>query len=468
MFDIEGPGGVLATQVEAARVPALSDESLGEFLAATDALASWVAARQAEAITEITRRATVEHNEGLADEVVKAIRPDPVRLVAEQVAVELGISKTAASYRVAFATALAKFPATAAALESGRLDRAKADAIVELLASLHSDEFTAVVERAAIDYAAQHTCPQLKVWLRKRVIAVEPDIAEQRREEAKRRRRVRFFAGDDGMATLHAELTAEDALAIYHTINDVAHTSRAEALLQDAPRTMDERTMDHRTMDERRADAFTDILLGRQSKLADGTSLASSEAWSRSSPVTEVQVVVDAEVLAGVSDKPGELLGYGAITAAHARELAQGDSRWRRLLIDPAGQVVEVSPRTYRPGHELSRLVRARDVVCRFPGCRRAATAAGSGRGSGGGGKRSSNAVDLDHTVPFPAGSTVKPNLAALCRSHHLLKTHSNWHVEQDARGILCWTTPSGRTIFTYPHDYRSGAPPSGAREGRS
>ena len=54
-----------------------------------------------------------EHDEGIAIRGRRGISPEPVRLVAEQVAVELGISKTAASYRVAFATALARFPATA-------------------------------------------------------------------------------------------------------------------------------------------------------------------------------------------------------------------------------------------------------------------------------------------------------------------------------------------------------------------
>ena len=89
-------------------------------------------------------------------------------------------------------------------------------------------------------------------------------------------------------------------------------------------------------MDQRRADAFTDILLGGERRARGG---------SPAPPGDEVQVVVDAEVLAGVSDKPGELVGYGAITASHARELAQGDARWRRLLTDPTGRVVEVNPR---------------------------------------------------------------------------------------------------------------------------
>ena len=44
----------------------------------------WVAARQAEGIAELARRAAVEHDEGIAGEVVAAFRPEPVRLLAEE------------------------------------------------------------------------------------------------------------------------------------------------------------------------------------------------------------------------------------------------------------------------------------------------------------------------------------------------------------------------------------------------
>jgi hypothetical protein len=63
---------------------------------------------------------------------------------------------------------------------------------------------------------------------------------------------------------------------------------------------------------------------------------------------------------------------------------------------------------------------------------------------------------DLDHIQPFDhehkddrhdAGQTRAHNLHALCRKHHLLKTHAGWGVVRDpVTGITTWTTPAGRT----------------------
>ncbi|HVQ87616.1 MAG TPA: HNH endonuclease signature motif containing protein, partial [Actinomycetes bacterium] len=100
---------------------------------------------------------------------------------------------------------------------------------------------------------------------------------------------------------------------------------------------------------------------------------------------------------------------------------------------------------SYRPSAGLTRLIKTRDQTCRFPGCRRSAVSKG---------------MDLDHTIPWPDGPTAAWNLAVLCRSHHVLKTHSDWKVQQLAGGVLEWTTPSGRVFTTKPADYRSGAPP--------
>ena len=288
-------------------------------------------------------------------------------------------------------------------------------------------------------------------------MVVEPEHAERRRQAAREERRVQLFPGDDGMSTLYASLPSEDALTIYRSIDQIAHASctdattelrEADSAEQPVPRV----TPDGWSLDQRRADAFTDLLLFRT------TTDASTD---KTIAVAEVQVVVPVETLAGLAQEPDETVGYGPITAEHARALAEGDCRWRRLLTDRVGSVVEVAPRTYKPGKALERLVKARDLVCRFPGCRRSALNTSTG---------TPNRVDLDHTVPFPEGPTVAENLAALCRSHHLLKTHSEWLVQQDKGGVLTWTTPSGRTFRTQPHAYesagcpasRSGAPPDG------
>jgi hypothetical protein len=57
---------------------------------------------------------------------------------------------------------------------------------------------------------------------------------------------------------------------------------------------------------------------------------------------------------------------------------------------------------------------------------------------------------DLDHTISFASGgNTSDGNLGALCRHHHLLKTHGGWGLEQPKTGAFVWTTPAGRVIRT-------------------
>ncbi|CAN5286715.1 hypothetical protein BH20ACT5_BH20ACT5_23210 [soil metagenome] len=139
-------------------------------------------------------------------------------------------------------------------------------------------------------------------------------------------------------------------------------------------------------------------------------------------------------VLAGLSEDPALLAGYGPITAGAARELA-ADATWRRILTDPiSGTVLDVGRTSYPPPAGLADHVRTRDGTCRFPGCRQPA-----GR------------TDLDHTIPYPHGSTAATNLAALCRAHHRLKTFTTWTVDQTGDGTLTWTSPTGQRHTTRP-----------------
>lgn len=126
----------------------------------------------------------------------------------------------------------------------------------------------------------------------------------------------------------------------------------------------------------------------------------------------------------------GTILGIGrALTAARITPSAiRKRSRRRREQL------------TYRPSQRLAEIVRARDGICRFPGCSVRAVS-----------------CDIDHTVPYdhanPAsgGWTVEQNLACLCRRHHRLKTIGRWKVRQLGGGRLEWTTPSGELVITEP-----------------
>jgi hypothetical protein len=86
-----------------------------------------------------------------------------------------------------------------------------------------------------------------------------------------------------------------------------------------------------------------------------------------------VQVLMPFSTLIGKDDQPCELVGYGAIPADLAREIA-ADATLKRLVYDElSGTLLDYGRTTYRPPAGLADHVRARDVHCRGPICRRRA-----------------------------------------------------------------------------------------------
>jgi hypothetical protein len=66
-------------------------------------------------------------------------------------------------------------------------------------------------------------------------------------------------------------------------------------------------------------------------------------------------------------------------------------------------------------------------------------------------------AADNDHTLSVRnGGTTTRDNLASSTRRWHLLTTHGGWTVERVGRQWR-WTSPSGHSFTTEPHDYRRG-----------
>jgi hypothetical protein len=183
-------------------------------------------------------------------------------------------------------------------------------------------------------------------------------------------------------------------------------------------------------LDARRADALADLVLGRAQFPGKG-------------PL--IQVTVSADTLLGIDEKPGELAGYGPITAAAARHVAAGDdATWRRILTDPrSGIATDVGRTRYRPPAALAELVKVRDRVCRHPSCQVPASH-----------------CDLDHLRPYPAGPTAADNLVPLCRRHHLIKTHvPGWSMHRDPDGTVWTVTPTGHRYADRP---RAADPPDG------
>lgn len=341
---------------------------------------------------------------------------EPVdEFAADEVAALLRISRVAAQSRLDLARTLqVRLPATLVALDAGELDLHKARIVADHTSPLCDRQATEVEDRV-LSRAMTQTPGQLRAALRAAVLRVDPDGAERRRQRRICDRAVLMQPGEDGTAGLTAvNLDAADAVAAYRRLDSYARTMGAD---------------DGRSMDQRRADVLIDLVLGRELPSSPGGGV-------------EVQVTVGAGTLLGLDELPGELAGYGPISAQAARELA-GDGTWRRLLTEPSsGAVLDVGRASYRPPTAMARHVRTRDRTCRFPGCRQPA-----------------RNCDLDHTTEYPAAGTSADNLSSLCRHHHRLKHRTSWQAAQQTDGLITWTSPTGRTYETAPEPYGDGRP---------
>lgn len=395
----------------------LSSIELVAVIAAYERLTSWVAARQLAAVVALRDRFAAED----ATDTVEMMLPEEA--VCAEVGAKLRWSTRRVEARVELALSLAeRIPEAWAALDTGRLDLAKAEALRDLTDQLPVDQAREVTTKV-LNRAPRQTLAGFRQSVRRHVEKLDPSAAAKRREKAERGRRVECNPLPDGMAELRAVLPAEDAM-------------RGFALLTLAAKAAD--SEDDRGIDARRADVFVDLLRyladSRFPTLPFG-SVTDNEAENNARPRSKwgagvlIQATVGADILVGLSDRPAELEGYGPIPADVARRLA-ADATWRRILTDPvSGALLDYGSGTYRPPANLSRHVRARDKTCRFVGCRQPAWR-----------------TDLDHTVPFPTGPTSHRNLGALCRRHHRVKHEGGWTLTQPEPGRFMWTSRAGHS----------------------
>ena len=460
------PSGWLALDLDvvAADPARMSDESLVEAIVGFDRLASWAAARQARLLDELARRRPTDRAPHSARWACVGSEYAP-----DEVGVALRLSRGSACARIGMARRLlATLPDTHALWESGLIDTSKARAIDDATVVL-SDEHAATVQAAVLPKAPEQTLAQLKAALARAVIAADPGGAEERHREARRDRRVVVTAEPDGMGTLWAMLTATDAAGAFTWL-----TRLARGLGSDDPRSMDARradilaamlngrlvtnpdtggdkpAADQPAADDQPAGDTLDIDDTASGDTATGGEPAGASAGRPIHPVTPgkplIQVVVGYSTLIGADDQPAELVGHGPIPASLAREAA-ADGVWRRLITDPlSGTLLDHGRTTYHPPAGLADFVRARDVYCRFPGCRRRAADA-----------------ELDHVVAWSdGGTTSEQNLHGYCTGHHRVKTHARgWRVQANSDGSLTWTTPTGHQHTTRAYAYRAEPPPT-------
>jgi hypothetical protein len=354
----------------------------------------------------------------------------------------------------------AQLPGTWAALAAGTLDEPRAKVLADVLQ--HTTPATArAVEAQLVPEATQLATGRLRARAVALLLELDADAVDARRTDARRRADVRTYPSHlQAMATLAAELPADEAAEAYDLINQLATMAKAHG--------------DPRPIGQLRAEVCS-LLLRRP---------ADSGLPGITANVT-VTAALDA--LEGVSDAPGSVNGL-PITAGHLRELLQ---RLGALALPaPEGGTLTLALtaaegrlRATTTPDRLARLARrgcrqhpdrdcgcpvlqkpaptdahtptaaqhtfgtTRDRACRFPTC----------------GQRVGWA-DRDHVIPHAdGGDTDCANLCCLCRSHHRLKTHARgWHFAMDPDGTLHVTTPSGITRTTRPA--ATGTRPTGGR----
>ena len=333
---------------------------------------------------------------------------------ADQVAVVLEISPRAADNVLGDAIGLVGRPLVWDALFDGLIDMRKAMLIVEGLEGFGGLP-RLEMERAAIVYAQTHTAHELRRYLIR--LACDGDPGDIFRKQALDRRGVSIFPAGHGMADVSARISIEHAETLFQRLTALANKD------DDCPDPYGQG--EERSLDQRRADALVGFL-------DDTTELS-----------VHVDVAISADALIGDDHRDALMGRHGAIPASLARYLAWSpDARWRRLVCDPmSGALIDANAEVYKIPDRIKRAVRLRDRTCRFPGCTRRA-----------------EYTDTDHIHPWSKqGRTEAGNLAALCRRHHLVKTHSAWTVRTRGGGTgfdMHWTSPLGTKRTTHAHAY--------------
>ena len=196
------PGPALAACLSGADPAALSEWDLPGVASAFRRLAAWAQAGELAAVAEMASRTAArdDHVRVDADGRPDQVTPPP----ASTVGLELVMSHPAAMAWTSLGVTLRwRLAATLAALSAGTIDLYRARLIAEATGPLDDDTARAV-ESAVLPKAGGQTSGQLRVALRRAVIAADPEGAEQRRQEAQRHAKVSLYPDPEGTATLAA------------------------------------------------------------------------------------------------------------------------------------------------------------------------------------------------------------------------------------------------------------------------
>ncbi|MQY31753.1 DUF222 domain-containing protein [Nocardia aurantia] len=395
---------------DSGELQAMSDEVLVDALRRAHGAAAFAQAAEVRAVRELYRRRRAEGRHG-------GVAAGEFAAAEAMAAVQVGESVAAALIDVG--VGLDQMPRTSAAFESGLIDLARAQVIVEAVRDLPV-EVLGEVEQTLVETAARSTPGRLRQTARRWVTKIDPGGEQRRREQRELDRDVRISALQDGVALFDGVLPAMGAQVVANRLREMGARVCSE---------------DPRNAAQRRADALVALAQGEAMlTCACGRAECPAAAEPAVGSRVLVQVGVSFEALAGLSEDPGLLAGYGPVDAALVRRIAEQ----ARLQVIPEQA-------------EAGEARVAMDGQCRFPGCTVAAaecvpetpdSEGGSpprrtGRGPGGRGAAGQAGAQRDSAV---AGGT-----GALCAHHHRLRlSASGWRVRRLDGDRVGWTSPTG------------------------
>jgi len=412
-LEVEPPGVWMLSVLDHLREEQLCDREHERVLGCWERSLAWANLRRAEAVVRAAEsQETVSGPFGTDD-----FGPETVALIT-------GATVTAATGELHTARrVLRELPGTRSALERGEISWAMARAVVEATSGLTGGQ-TEQVDRAMV--RSWQLDREVRAWrrkLRREVLKVTSATADAARRRAVTGRRVAFWPLPDGMAGVYAEIPAQDAITVINGLTRLAQDYKRADREQVRTGALGE----IRSMDQARADALVDLCTG---------ALTGEPVTPATRDRVGVQVTGGIKTLLGLRDDPGELTGYGPITAQHLRELA-ADGDWQRFLTaEDTGALIAIGQAGYRPNAAIRRFLKAVRPHCDFPGCPIPA-----------------DRCDAEHTIPHDdGGPTNEQNMRPRCRRHHRCKTHADWTVHTLPDGSIAWTTPAGTTRIIPPY----------------
>jgi hypothetical protein len=384
-----------------------------EYVSSLERLKGALAAAQARVTDNLARaRADSEAQQGV-----------PSARRCQGLSAEIALARRTSPFRGARDLGLAKvlvreMPQTHHLLTRGEISEWRATLVVRETAVL-SVEHRQQVDAELADKLPTMGDREAAAAARKIGYRLDPGSAIRRTRGARSDRHVSLRPAPDSMTYLTGFLPVEQGVACIAALRQAADTARAAG--------------DQRSRGQVMADALVERITGRASTAGVDV---------------EVQVVMTDSTLLTDDHSPAEVVGYGPLHAALARDLVREAPRaWlRRLYRSPdSGALVAMDCRRRVFDGELRAFLVVRDQVCRTPWC-------------------DAPIRHADHSVrSADGGETTAENGQGLCEACNYAKEAAGWQslpLPSDRHEVLI-TTPTGHTyVSTAPDPPRPYASP--------